>query len=149
MKGLSPIEKHAISDMVNKGMTEEDIRVMFPENKQDYVIKQVRENEEAIKQAQKLNYDRPAILAKLAKAGIHGKVADRLIDKALKNVSSKPEVNELYNEIISSLGPRELMVSKSYAGKKIAVMTEEASGKGAGIKAAAPKEYVYKPNGEE
>lgn len=149
MKGLSKIEKHAISDMVAKGMSDEDIRASFSEPRQDCVVKEIQQCRENIKQASKLNYDRQGILAKLAKAGIHGKVADRLIEKALPNVSTHPEIGELYNQIISSLGPRELMMNRSHAGKAIAVMTEEASSKGSEIRPNQPKSYVYKPNEEE
>ena len=147
---LSEIEKHAVEGMVLRGMTKSEIHKIFPQDKWKDVDSQIKKSPKG-KVADKTPYDRRAVLAKLAKAGIHGKDADRLIERALQNVSSRPEVMELYNEVINLIGPRELMVTETANGNSgVVAMTGQASSKGEKIGGSkTEKSYVFKPNSGE
>ena len=154
---LTDIDKLAIDNLINEGYSPNYIRGKFEDEKQELAVKYatkmkrkrektlaVKPEEEPIKE-----FDKPALLSRLAKAGIHGEVAERLIKRALPNVSSKPAVDEIYNEVIKNIGPRELMITETEAGNKgVAVMTGSASAKGEKIVGKHPQEkkYVFKPN---
>lgn len=141
---LSNAEKHAIENMVNKGFTKEDILKELPEQKKNVAEKYIKKVQADM--PVKPSYDRVGLLAKLAKAGIHGKDAERLIEKALPNVSSKPALNEIYNEVIKNIGPRELMIRDSEGGRSVAIMTEAASAKGEKSGTTRqPESYVFRP----
>lgn len=146
---LSEIEIYAIEGMLSKGMTKAEIHKSFSEDQLLEVDKQIKK----LSKKKKVDepFDKKAVLAKLAKAGIHGEVAERLISRALPNVSSRPEVNELYNEAIRMLGPRELMVTETEGGNKgVAVMTSAASAKGEKLVGKKRQEtYVFNPNPRE
>lgn len=146
---LSEIEIYAIEGMLSKGMTKAEIHKSFSEDQLLEVDKQIKK----LSKKKKVDepFDKRAVLAKLAKAGIHGEVAERLISRALPNVSSRPEVNELYNEAIRMLGPRELMVTETEGGNKgVAVMTSAASAKGEKLVGKKRQEtYVFNPNPRE
>lgn len=150
---LSKAEKIAIERLVNENKNLNDVLDIFPIEQHTSVtrfasplIKEKAKREK--EQPPKLAYDKAAVLAKLAKAGIHGSEAERLINKALPNVSTRPEVNELYNEIINKLGPRELMIRETNDGKKtVAIMTPGASQKGEKIVGKKDQQdYVFKPH---
>ncbi|MBP9778298.1 MAG: hypothetical protein KBD25_03860 [Rickettsiaceae bacterium] len=130
-------------------MTKAEIHKSFSEDQLLEVDKQIKK----LSKKKKVDepFDKKAVLAKLAKAGIHGEVAERLISRALPNVSSRPEVNELYNEAIRMLGPRELMVTETEGGNKgVAVMTSAASAKGEKLVGKKRQEtYVFNPNPRE
>lgn len=147
---LSEIEIHAVAGMVLRGMTKSEIHKVFPQEKWKDVDAQIKKTPKS-KQTDKAPYDRRAVLSKLAKAGIHGKDADRLIERALQNVSSRPEVMELYNEVINLIGPRELMVTETANGNSgVVAMTGQASSKGEKIGGSkTEKSYVFKPNSGE
>lgn len=144
---LTNVEKHAVESMLDKKFTDDEIFKAFPAEKRKSVVsymKKVRANVKPEKP--QYNYDRNALLAKLSKAGIHGQDAERLIAKALPNVSSKPEVNELYNEVIRNIGPLELMVRTTEGGNKtVAIMTAAASEKGQERAKKKQEDYVFKP----
>ncbi len=146
---LNEIEIYAIEGMLSKGMTKAEIHKSFSEDQLLEVDKQIKK----LSKKKKVDepFDKKAVLAKLAKAGIHGEVAERLISRALPNVSSRPEVNELYNEAIRMLGPRELMVTETEGGNKgVAVMTSAASAKGEKLVGKKRQEtYVFNPNPRE
>lgn len=148
---LSEIEIYAIEGMLSKGMTKAEIHKSFSEDQLLEVDKQIKKLSKTTKKKVDELYDKKAVLAKLAKAGIHGEVAERLISRALPNVSSRPEVNELYNEAIRMLGPRELMVTETEGGNKgVAVMTSAASAKGEKLVGKKRQEtYVFNPNPRE
>ena len=149
---LSNAEKHAIENMISKGFTKEDILSELPETKKVVATKYIKRIEQ--QQAENVeatatpspSYDRGALLSKLSKAGIHGKDAERLIAKALPNVSSNPALNEIYNEVIRNIGPRELMTRESESGRRVTIMTEAASAKGEKSgPTRQPETYVFKP----
>lgn len=146
---LNEIEIYAIEGMLSKGMTKAEIHKSFSEDQLMEVDKQIKK----LSKKKKVDepFDKKAVLAKLAKAGIHGEVAERLISRALPNVSSRPEVNELYNEAIRMLGPRELMVTETEGGNKgVAAMTSAASAKGEKLVGKKRQEtYVFNPNPRE
>ena len=146
---LNEIEIYAIEGMLSKGMTKAEIHKSFSEDQLLEVDKQIKK----LSKKKKVDepFDKKAVLAKLAKAGIHGEVAERLISRALPNVSSRPEVNELYNEAIRMLGPRELMVTETEGGNKgVAAMTSAASAKGEKLVGKKRQEtYVFNPNPRE
>lgn len=147
---LSEIEAHAIAGMVLQGMTKSEIHKVFPQDKWKDVDAQIKKSPKA-KKDEKPSYDRRAVLSKLDKAGIRGQDADRLIERALLNVSSRPEVMELYNEVISLIGPRELMVRETANGNNnVAIMTGNASSKGEKqVGEKRQESYVFKPNSGE
>lgn len=146
---LNEIEIYAIEGMLSKGMTKAEIHKSFSEDQLLEVDKQIKK----LSKKKKVDepFDKRAVLAKLAKAGIHGEVAERLIDRALPNVSSRPEVNELYNEAIRMLGPRELMVTETEGGNKgVVAMTSAASAKGEkSVGKKRQETYVFNPNPRE
>ncbi len=154
---LTNVDKIAIESLINEGYSPNYIRSQFEDDKQEVAVKYAtkmkrkRDKTVAIKPEEPpvKEFDKPALLNRLAKAGIHGEVAERLIKKALPNVSSKPPVDEIYNEVIRNIGPRELMVTTTEGGNKgVAVMTSAASAKGEKIGEKNPQEkkYVFKPN---
>lgn len=147
---LSEIEKHAVDGMVLRGMTKAEIHKVFPRDQWKDVDAQIKKAPKA-KAPEKPAYDKRAVLAKLDKAGIHGRDAERLIERALPNVSSRPEVMELYNEVINLIGPRELMVTETANGNSgVAAMTGQASSKGEKISGTkTQKSYVFNPNSRE
>jgi hypothetical protein len=150
---LSKAEKIAIERLVNENKNLNDVLDIFPIEQHTSVTRfaapliKERAKQEKV-QPPKPAYDKAGVLAKLAKAGIHGSEAERLINKALPNVSTRPEVNELYNEIINKLGPRELMIRETDGGKKtVAIMTPGASQKGEKIVGKKDQQdYVFKPH---
>lgn len=148
---LSKAEKVAVEQLVNQGKLLNEVLDIFPIEQHTSVTRfaapLIKERAKQDKEKPKPAYDKAAVLAKLAKAGIHGSEAERLINKALPNVSSRPEVNELYNEIINKLGPRELMIRETDGGKKtVAIMTPGASQKGEKIVGKKDQDYVFKPH---
>lgn len=123
---LTALEKLAIDGMVVKGQSIKEIKQVLKRSAKSQVV------ENYLKESQPQStqiYDHKAVLSKLASVGIHGEKALRLINIALKNCGTKPEVNEIYNEAIKNIGPRELMITESAGGvsRGITMMTEAAS----------------------
>lgn len=152
---LTKIEQYAVDGMLAEDKNVQDIYEYFPKEKKAAVrrhinmrVKEKEPDAPPVPRAKPLPYDKKAVLAKLSKAGIHGKDAERLIEKALPNVSSKPEVNELYNEAIRNIGPLELMIRKSEGGTNVSIMTPAASIKGEKLGKKKPEDYVFRPDSE-
>lgn len=107
-----------------------------------------------------IKYDKPAVLSKMALAGIHGEDANRLLEKALANFQERGqkfvETKDLYNEVMRGIGARELMVREGNGGEKgVVVMTEAAANMGQNIRDHVKQhqpDYVYhvrSPNGKK
>ncbi len=176
---LTQFEKFAIIGMFYEGVDPEEMKVLLNRAESSQVIekylvtykekiekqaaekatsdrrnkvdKAAKTKKEPLDQDYNVSYDHQAVLRKMSMAGIHGEDALRLIQKALpKFENRKAEVNEIYNEAMSKVGARELMIRDSNTGSRgVAVMTEAASGKGEHIRNKVRNhtpDYVFSPN---